>query len=183
MSTISVICQPGPAPLSPVESRRWYAIHTRSQHEKKVAASLETSGIETFLPVVEELRRWSDRCKIVQLPLFSCYVFVRIGHSPESRLAVLRTSSVLGIVSSHGVGLPIPNEEIEGVKMLLAQNIAFEPYPFLAVGQRVRICGGALEGLEGVVVGNRGNGKLLVSVNAIQRSLAIGMENYAVTPI
>ena len=86
----------------------WYAVHTRSQHEKSVVSYLQGEGITTFLPLVTEVHRWSDRRKLVELPLFSCYAFVRISLVPELWVKVMKTSGVLGFVGARREGIPIP---------------------------------------------------------------------------
>ena len=88
----------------------WYAVHTRSQHEKSVVSYLHGEGITTFLPLVTEIHRWSDRRKLVELPLFSCYAFVHMPFVPELWAKVLRVSGVLSFVGVRGQGVPIPRK-------------------------------------------------------------------------
>jgi transcription antitermination factor NusG len=157
---------------------RWYAVHTRARHEKKVAASLQGEGITAFLPLLNQLHRWSDRRKQVEVPMFSCYVFVHSDLSPEQRQAVLKTSGVLAFVGNHEGALPIPDAEIEVVRRLINQQVPFSPYPYIKVGQRVRIRGGALEGMEGILVGRNSERKMVVSVELIQKSVLISLAGY-----
>jgi len=164
------------------ETAQWYAIQTRPRHEKAAAAELEQKGIITFLPLVTQIHRWSDRRKKVDLPLFSCYTFVNIVPSPETRVSVLRTNGVLSFVGFHHQGAPIPETQIQDVRTLLASQVPFAAYPFLRVGQRVRIRGGCLDGVEGILVRQNGDQRLVVSVDMIQRSLAISIEGYDVEP-
>jgi len=166
-----------------LEEAYWYAVHTYPRHEKKVAAELAQKGVTTYLPLVTERHQWSDRRKLVELPLFPCYTFVRLAPSNETRVAVLRTLGVIGLVGAQKQGVPIPDSQIEDVRMLLANEITFTHYPFLRVGQRVRICGGSLDGLEGILVGRTGQRRLVISVESIQRSLAISVEGYKVVPV
>ena len=156
----------------------WYAIQTRPRHEKVVAGQLQIRGITTFLPLVTEIHRWSDRRKLVELPLFSAYVFVHLVTASEMRSRVLHTVGVLRLVGQQAEGTPIREEEIESVRRLLAQNVPFINHPFLKVGQRVRIRGGALDGVEGVFLSRNGDDTLVVSVEAIQRSLAVRITGY-----
>src|SRR3954468_22294386 len=107
------IPQEVPAVADPA-SPQWFAIHVRSRHEKKVAEELQQRGISNFLPVVRQVRRWSDRKKIVELPLFSCYLFVQIVPSPPVRVSVLNFHGVLGFIGPHQ-GTPIPSEQIESI--------------------------------------------------------------------
>jgi transcription antitermination factor NusG len=184
MSVITSLWQPAdPTPIVGVETENWYALHTRPRHEKLVAQRLSERGVETFLPVVTEVHRWSDRKKSVQLPLFGCYVFAKFVPNRADRLQVLRVGGVLGLVGSHGEGTPIPDEQVDAVRILVQGAVSWTPYPFLEIGQRVRIRGGALEGLEGILVSCSGNHTLVISVDALQRSLAVRVEGYQVEAI
>lgn len=171
------------APWSETEGARWYALHTRARHERVVEHRLREQGMETFLPTVREVHKWSDRKKTVDVPLFSCYVFVRCALSPEDRTRVYRVESALGFVGVRGAGMPIPDEQIESVRTLLSQTVPCRSHPFLKVGQRVRVCGGALDGVEGVFLSENGDRSLVISVDAIQRSLAVRIDGYDVKPI
>jgi len=165
--------------LSAPESE-WYALHTRARHEKLVVHRLAERGVETYLPTVTEVHRWSDRKKAVQLPLFSCYVFANFVQNRSERLRVLRVAGVLGLVGSHGEGTPIPREQIDAVRTLVEGTLPWTSHPFLKIGQRVRIRSGALDGMEGILVSRNGSSTLVISVDAIQRSLAVRVEGYQV---
>jgi transcription antitermination factor NusG len=166
-----------------VDMGNWYAVQTRSRHEKAVAYRLGEQGIMTFLPTIREEHRWSDRKKIVELPLFSCYVFVKVPPTNEDRLRVVRTDGVFQIVGVRGEGTPIPQEQIDSIQTLLANELPFTAYPFLKIGQRVRVKNGALAGIEGVLVGRSGERMLVISVDVIQRSMAVRIEGYDVEAI
>ncbi len=161
----------------------WFAIKTRSRHEKRVATDLQARGIATFLPLYQQRRRWSDRWKSVEFPLFSCYVFVNIFPGSEQRLTVLTTRGVVGFVGEHGQGTPIPASQIEDVKTLIANNVTMWPQPFLRIGQRVRIRGGPLDGLEGILSASRGGQELVISIEIIQRSMSISLAGYNVEAV
>jgi hypothetical protein len=103
----------------------WYAVRTRSRHEKLVARQLETQGIESFLPVVTQTHNWSDRRKQVETPLFSGYAFLRMIHSSDERVRVLRTQGVVSFVGVHGTGTPIPDHQIEDIKTLVASRVPY----------------------------------------------------------
>ncbi len=169
-----------PIPIVPTETQNWYALHTRPRHEKLVVQRLAERGVETFLPIVNEVHRWSDRKKTVQTPLFSCYTFARFLPNRTERLRVLRVAGVLGLVGSAGEGTPIPDSQIDSVRTLLAGALPWSSHPFLKIGQRVRIRSGALDGMEGVLVSRNGAHTLVISVDAIQRSLAVRVEGYQV---
>jgi transcription antitermination factor NusG len=127
------------------------------------------------------MRRWSDRKKKVELPLFSCYVFVKLVPSnSDERMRVYRTNGVFRIVSMRGEAIPIPNEQIEALRTVVTQQVPWAEHPFLKIGQRVRIRGGSLEGVEGVLLSRNGDRTLIISVDAIQRSLAVRVEGYDV---
>jgi transcription antitermination factor NusG len=161
----------------------WYAIQTRSRHEKMVAQQLQSQGIITFLPLSSEMREWSDRQKLVEFPLFPGYAFVRLVYGPEERLRVLRTEGVVNFVGTGGQGIAIPDKQIEHVQTLLANKVPFESYPFLKAGQRVRIRGGALNGTEGILVRQDADRMLVISVELIQRSLSIRLQGYEVEAV
>ena len=165
-------------PFPVLSHPHWYAIQTRSRHEKVVAKQLQTKGINSFLPVLTEIHRWSDRCKAVEVPLFSSYVFVQLVTNNEARAQVLHTEGVVRLVGQNAEGTPIPEEEIESIRRVLVQNVPCVRHPFLKVGQRVRIRGGALDGVEGVYLSANGDHTLVVSVEAIQRSLAVRITGY-----
>ncbi len=162
---------------------RWYALHTRARHEKAIEHRLRDQGMETFVPTTVEVHRWSDRKKKVEVPLFSCYVFVRCTLSAEDRTRVYRVESVHGFVGSRGSSLPIPNEQIESIQKVLTQTAPWRSYPFLKVGQRVRVRGGAMDGVEGVFLSENGDHSLIISVDAIQRSMAVRIDGYDVEPV
>lgn len=163
----------------PVDScLQWYAVHTRSRHEKMVATQLQTRGVDTFLPLITQVHRWSDRNKKVQTPLFPGYAFVRLFPCAEERVKVLRADGVVGFVGVPlGEGTPIPDEQIENIRILL-NNVGCTSYPFLKVGQRIRVRGGCLDGIEGILVNRNGNRALVISVEPIQRSIAVSIDGY-----
>lgn len=161
---------------------QWFAVHVRSRHEKKVADELQQRGIANFLPTIRQVRRWSDRKKVVDFPLFSCYLFVQIPPSPAARVAVLKAYGVLGFVGPQQ-GTEIPPEQIDSIRKLVLNDVHVTPEAYIRVGQRVRIRGGALDGVEGVLQGAGSDQKLIVSVDTIQRSISVALEGYAVEPV
>ena len=161
----------------------WYAVQTRSRHEKLVARQLEGQGFSTFVPLTSQLRQWSDRRKLVDLPLFPGYAFLRLAYRPEQRLRVLKTEGIVAFVGIHGQGMPIPDRQIEQIKTLLDAKVPAESHPFLKVGQRVRIRSGSLNGIEGILVGQESDRMMVISVDLIQRSVCIRLHGYEVEPI
>lgn len=170
--------------ISPeVDLACWYAIQTRARHEKRVESELQSKGVTTFLPLLSQVHRWSDRCKCIEVPLFSCYAFVRIIPSPEIMHSVLATPGVLSLVGAQGRGFPVPDKEIEDVRKLLTQGISFTYYPFLRVGQRVRVRDGCLAGIEGILVTQKANCSLVVSINVLNRSISIQISGFEIEPV
>lgn len=148
----------------------WYAVHTRHQHERLVARTLANKGFETFLPLYTEVRQWRDRVKKVEVPLFTCYVFLR--GDLDRRLPILTTPGVHGLLCSAGKLAGIPEEEIEAVRSVVENEINVEPHPFLKCGDLVRVKSGALRGLEGFLVRKKGQSRLVISVTLLERSIA-----------
>jgi transcription termination/antitermination protein NusG len=179
------VVQNGLLPVHEAEpqAENWYSLHTRPRHEKIVAQRLQERGVATYLPLITEIHRWSDRKKSVQLPLFSCYVFAKFVPNRAERLRVLRVDGVFGLVGAHGEGSPIPDDQIDAVRNLVEGEIPWSCHPFLKIGQRVRIRSGALDGLEGILTSRNGDRTLVISVDAIQRSLAVRVEGYEVEPV
>jgi len=185
MSTISnqLWQAPGAAPVTDTDFACWFAVQTRSRHEKMVAHRLREQGVTTFLPMYNEVHRWSDRRKIVELPLFSCYVFVKLLPTNEERLRVLRQDGVFSFVGVRGQGTPIPDAQIDAVQTLITQELPWNNHPFLKIGQRVRVRGGAMDGVEGILLARNGDRTLVISVDVIQRSMAVRIEGYDVEPV
>ena len=166
-----------------LDQTRWYAVRTRSRHEKLVARQLESHGIQSFLPVITKISKWSDRRKEVELPLFSGYAFVRLDHASGERVRVLQTQGVVNFVGVQGSGVPIPDQEIENINILVASKVTYQERPYLQVGQRVRVCGGALDGVEGILAAENSDRSLVISVGLIQRSISVRVAGYNVEPI
>jgi transcription termination/antitermination protein NusG len=164
LSTLSSVhCEP-----------RWYATYTSANHEKRVALQLQQRSVEHFLPLYDSVRRWKDRLVKLHLPLFPGYVFVRIAL--RDRLQVLRVPGVARLVGFNGRPSALPEEEIEGIKKSLVYGIRAEPHPYLAVGRRVRIVSGPLMGMEGLIVRRKGQIRFIISLELIQRSVAVDIE-------
>ncbi|HZQ66963.1 MAG TPA: UpxY family transcription antiterminator [Terriglobales bacterium] len=164
-------------------TEKWYAIVTRARNERSIVNRLQERGMETFLPTVTEVHQWRDRRKRVEMPLFSCYVFVKLELTNEQRYRVCNIEGVFGFVGVRGDAIAIPEEQIDAVRTLMTQQLSWSSHPFLKIGQRVRIRGGALDGVEGVLQGRNGDRTLVISIDAIQRSLAVRVEGYDVQPI
>jgi transcription antitermination factor NusG len=164
-------------PPATSSAAQWFAVQTRYRFEKSVAAQLNRKDCETYLPLLTEHHTWTDRQKEVTIPLFPGYAFVRIDQASHSREAVLRTAGLIGFVNFGGVVASVPPKQIEDLQLLLQKKGAFSLHAFVRAGQRVRIRGGCLHGLEGLLV-QQGKDKLLISIESIQRSLAIEIQGY-----
>jgi len=163
-----------------MESSHWYAVYTSSNHEKKVAAHLSRRGIENFLPLYESLRKWSDRRVRLQLPLFPGYLFVHLAL--RDRVPVLETPGVIRLVGSGGKPAPLEAGQVERLREGLAR-VAVEPYPYLSIGQRVRVVSGPLEGMEGMLLRRKSGPRVVISVELIQRSFVADIDSDALEPI
>jgi len=156
----------------------WYALRVKPQHEKSAAASLENKGFPYYLPLYRSRRRWSDRFKELHLPLFPGYLFCRF--SLRHRLLVETTPGVRSIVSCTQPPEPVPDSEIAALRTMLASGLTVAPWPFLKVGNCVYIDRGPLCGLEGILIQIKSTWRLVVSVDLLQRSVAVEVDREAV---
>jgi transcriptional antiterminator NusG len=180
----SIVSELSSIPLERVSGETaWFAVQTRPKFEKKVAAEFQEKGIESFLPLHSTKRQWSDRKKMVSTPVFPGYAFVRIAPAQGMRISVLRTNGVINFVGSRGIGSPIANSEIEAIQTLLNERISFTFHPYLKVGQAVCIRGGALDGIQGILTKVNGDQSLIISVELIQRSVAMRVTGYDIEPV
>lgn len=158
---------------------RWFAVRVRSNHEWKVADSLRTKGFEEFLPVYRVRKRWSDRMRDVELPLFSGYVFSRF--LVERRLPILTIPGVIDIVGSGRMPVPVDDAEIEALQRVATETT--EPWPYVRVGDAVRVDRGPLAGLEGRLTAMRNPARLVLTVTLLQRAIAVEIDESCLTPI
>ena len=156
----------------------WYALYTRHQHEKVVAQILARRGFEILLPLYESVRRWKDRTKVLSVPLFSCYLFLRGGL--ERRWDILNTPGIYDLVSSGGQPIAIPTHEIDAIQQAVNSGFRLEPHPFLRIGERVRIKRGPLAGLQGLLVRQRNICRLVLSVEMLGRAAAVEVDSFLV---
>jgi len=160
---------------------RWYAVRVRSNREWTVAAAARGKGIEEFVPRYRVRRQWSDRVREVELPLFAGYVFCRLD--VRQRLPVLTIPGVVGFVGTREGPLPVEEEEIAALQRVASSGAPAAPWPYLQVGQRVRITRGPLRGLEGLLAVVKSDYRLVVSVTLLQRSVAVEVDRDAIVPI
>ena len=161
----------------------WYAVQTVGRQEKSVTERLCELELSLYLPLVTEMHRWSDRRKRMDVPLFPGYTFLYSPMNESIRLTVVRAPGVTGFVTSQGKPASIPDAEIERVQKLLLQKEPLLAHTFLTRGKRVRIRGGALDGVEGILVGTNADWSLVVSVELIQRSIALRLKGYDIEPV
>ena len=153
---------------------RWYVAHTSANHEKRVTQQLLQRSVEHFLPLYDTVRRWKDRRMKMQLPLFPGYVFVRLAL--RDRLMVLQVPGVARLISFNGKPATLPDKEIEALRTGLAAQLRAEPHPYLTIGRRVRVKGGPLEGVEGILIRKKKGCRVVISLNLIMRSAAVEVE-------
>lgn len=162
---------------------RWFAVQTLYRHEKSVFRQLTEDGVETFVPTYRELRRWSDRNKVIETPLFPGYVFVRIGDLASERVEVLRKPGVMSFVGNRQENSAIPDAEIENLKHVVQSGLPCSPCSYLKIGQRVRVRDGALRGIEGILMRVANEETVVLSIDLVQRSVMVRIQGYALDPM
>jgi transcription antitermination factor NusG len=153
---------------------RWYAAYTSANHEKRVADQLAGRGVESFLPQYESVRKWKDRKVRLQMPLFPGYVFVHLAL--QNRLKVLQVPGVAYLVGFAGRPAAVPEEEFARIRGFLEKGLRAVPHPYLEAGRRVRVRNGPLEGMEGIVARRKNGNRLVVSLELIQRAIAVDLD-------
>ena len=159
----------------------WYALHVRPRFEKYVQSSLVNKGFEAFSPTYTSKRRWSDRTKALTLPLFPGYVFCRFD--VHARLPILTTPGVNFVVGVGRSPVSVAPEEIAAISRVQEAGIATQPWPYLRVGETVRVEKGPLEGLVGIVVRTKGTDRLVISVSLLMRSVSVEIDRIEVKPL
>jgi transcription antitermination factor NusG len=163
------------------EGRHWYAIRTRSRHEKLVHRQLTGRGVEPFLPLVTRISRWKDRRKKIQIPLFSGYCFARFALS--EKLLVLKAVGVVDVVGISGYAEPLPAEEIEAIQRLVASPLRYDPYPYLKEGMWVEVIRGPLMGVKGILVRKEPRDRLVLTVNLIRQAASVEIDTADIAPL
>jgi transcription antitermination factor NusG len=159
----------------------WYAIQVKTRFEKVVALHLRGKAYDEYLPTYRSRRRWSDRVKEIERPLFPGYIFCRFDAT--DRLPLLVIPGVKSIVGFGGTLISVPEQEIAALKRVINSGMQYEPWPGISVGQAVQVRHGPLRGLEGVVVQVKGKHHLIISVNLLQRSVSVEIDKESVTPL
>jgi transcription elongation factor/antiterminator RfaH len=159
----------------------WYALQVRSRKESYVAAQIQGQGFECLLPTYKSIRKWSDRLKELEQPLFPGYLFCRFDF--QNRRPVITTPGVLQIVGFGRTAAPVADDEIEALKLAVSCETPKQPWPYLEIGQKVRVIYGNLTGLQGILVNVKGNHRVVLSVTLLQRSVALEVETSWLLPV
>jgi len=159
----------------------WYALRVRSNHENVVQSGLRSRGVEEFLPVYRAKSRWSDRVKVIERPLFPGYVFARFD--PSKRLPVLMLPGFVHIVSFGNGPEPVDEKELHAIRRFVDSGLPITPWPYLREGEVVVVQRGVLAGLEGIVLRATNSLRLVVSLNLLQRSVAVELDRESVKPV
>ncbi len=159
----------------------WYAIRTRSRHEKLVHQQFDSRGVEAFLPLVDRRRRWKDLWKTVSVPLFPGYCFARFPY--QDRLSVVTAVGVVQILGNTGIAIPVPDHEIEAVRQLVTCTLPLDPHPYLREGMEVEVLGGPLAGVRGILVRKGRHARLVVAVHLIQQAASVELDAADVRPV
>ncbi|MBX3328775.1 MAG: UpxY family transcription antiterminator [Nitrospira sp.] len=152
----------------------WYALRTKSRHEKLVRDQLDKQGIEPLLPTVKRLSQWKDRKKEIEVPLFSGYCFVRF-----SQLEKTPVQKIVGVVEIVGSGTrpePIPEEEINGLRRLMTSVLPYDSHPYLHEGMKVEVVRGPLQGAHGILLRKEKRHRLVIGVQLIQQAAAVEID-------
>ena len=164
-----------------VEQSYWYAIQTRSRHEKMVRDQLAAKSITHLLPLWRKRSIWKDRVKFVDVPLFSGYLF---GYfALQDKVAVLETVGVARLVGINGKAMTIPEEQIAAVRTMMEHRLPCSPHPYLVEGMRVRIKCGLLAGAEGILIEKRQRHRLVISMDIIHQAVAVDVDSAEVEPL
>ena len=159
----------------------WFALRVRTRYENSVAALLGSQSYERFLPLYKCRRRWSDRIKEIETPLFPGYLFCRFN--PQDRRPILLTPGVMQIVGTSKGPIPIEDAEVAAIQTIIESGLPSHPWPFLQVGKRVRVDYGALRGVEGILSKFKGRHRIVVSVSLLPSSVALEIDSAWVSSI
>lgn len=160
---------------------QWYAIQVLPRREWSVCSILTHKGYDVFLPLSKASRRWSDRIKVVDIPLFPGYLFCKIDRS--IRYPIVHTQGVIGVVGQGGRWDPVAPAEIDAVRKLVSCGAKAQSWPFLKEGDTVRIEWGPMRGLEGLLLKLKDGIRLVVSVTLLQRSVAVEIDRLWIRPV
>jgi transcription antitermination factor NusG len=161
--------------------QRWFALQVRTRWESSTAILLSGKGYETFLPIYKTKKRWNGRQREVDTALFPGYVFCKFD--AQKRLPILVTPGVISVVGRGRIPLPVDDAEIASIQTVVSSGLRVEPWPYLELGQKIRIENDALQGLEGILINFKGNHRIVVSVSLLRRSVALEIDRACVKPV
>ncbi len=168
--------------MSPVpDTQRWFALQVRTRWEGSTAVLLSGKGYQTFLPTYRTRKRWKGRVQEVDSALFPGYVFCHFD--AQKRLPILVTPGVISVVGQGRIPLPVDDGEMAAIQTIVSSGFRAEPWPFLELGQRIRIEQDVLQGLEGILINFKGNHRIVVSVSLLRRSVALEIDRSCVRPV
>ena len=160
---------------------QWYAVWTRSRHEQVVREQLERKNITAFLPTLPRWSRWKDRKKKIDWPLFPGYCFARFD--PDDVLPILKCTGVVNIVSVEGRPAPIPDYELDSIRLLVGSDLQFDPCPLIHEGMMVEVIHGPLRGVVGRLMRkDAARARLVLSVNLIGQAVSVDVDAADVKP-
>jgi transcription antitermination factor NusG len=162
-------------------SASWFALQIRSRWEGTTAGLLRSKGLETLLPTYSTKRKWSDRFKVVESPLFPGYVFCRFD--VHNRLPVLITPGVISVVGRGKTPVAVDDAEILSIQTAIESGIHMEPWPYVEIGERVRIKDDVLDGMEGILTSFKGSHRVVISVTLLRRSVALDIDRSRIIPL
>jgi transcription termination/antitermination protein NusG len=166
---------------TPTNADRWYALQVRTRWESSAATLLSGKGYRTFLPTVKTAQRRGGRSKEIAAPLFSGYVFCQFD--VINRLPILVTPGVIAVVGRGRIPIPVEDSEVAALQRMVSSGLQPEPWPYLEVGQTIRIEDGALTGLQGILVSFKGSRRIVVSISLLKRSVALEIDRSSVSPV
>ena len=161
----------------------WYALYTKPRHERKVSNHLLQDGFRTFFPQIERWSRRKDRKKRILAPLFPGYLFINAQLKGNNRLKVIKTNGVVRVLGSNGIPVAVPENQIESIQKIVETNTVVYSHRYLKKGRTVRVVSGPLQGIEGIFLSEKGNGKLVVSVEILHRSVSVDIDEADIEPI
>lgn len=164
-----------------VNKTAWYALMVKHQHERPLESALRHKGFEALAPFYQVRKRWSDRVKTIDLPLFPGYVFCRFPMA--DRLSVLDTPGISRVVSFNGAPAPVAGDEIEAIRAVITAKVPVRPWPHLKPGDRVRIERGSLQGIEGTLIREKEVLRLVIGIELLQRSVCVEIDADWITPL
>jgi transcription antitermination factor NusG len=166
---------------SVTDGARWFALQVRTRWEGSTAVLLSGKGYQTLLPTYQTKKRWNGKIRQLNAPLFPGYVFCQFD--AQKRLPILVTPGVISVVGRGRIPLPVDDGEIAAIQTVVSSGLHAEPWPYLELGQKIRIESDALEGLEGILINFKGNHRIIVSVSLLRRSVALEIDRSCVKPV